>query len=133
MRQEHKKYFVIDGVDLQSNRIHGDFKMLHREFLLDEPNPPSGQKINYKAGVATVLYVEKDKDGKFPEVIVDSMTVQRLPDRFEKKVRDPDGRVRMVKGFNAKLFYGCKKCTAKEFAALIGVTKKADIMGGKKK
>ncbi len=121
MRHEHKKHFVIGGVDFQSNRVHGDFKMLHREFELEDPNPPSGEKIDWKKGTAMVLYVEKDKDGQFPEVIVDSMSVQRTPDRYRVEKKDSTGRIRKVKVFDAVLFYGCKKCTAKEFAKLVGI------------
>lgn len=129
MRHEHKKFFVIGGVDLQSNRVYGDYKLLHREFLLDEPNPPSGEKINWKAGTATVLYVEKGNDGAFPEVIVDSMTVQRIPDRYKVEKKDSTGRIRKVKVADAVLFYGCKKASVKEFAVLVGITKET----GKKK
>ena len=133
MRHEHKQFFVIDGVDLQSNRVHGDYKLLHREFILDDPNPPSGEKIDWKKGTAMVLYVEKGNDGNFPEVIVDSMTVQRIPDRYKREVKDTEGRIRRVKVFDAVLFYGCKKCTAKEFAKLIGIGEKDNQGEAKKK
>lgn len=126
MRHEHKKHFVIGGVDFQSNRVHGDLKMLHREFILDDPNPPSGQKIDWKKGTAMVLYVERGDDGAFPEVIVDSMTVQRTPDRYKVEKKDATGRLRRIKVFDAVQFYGCKKCTVAEFAKLIGITKKKD-------
>lgn len=126
MRREHKKFFVIGGVNLQSNMVYGDYKLLYREFELDEPNPPSGEKIEWKKGAAMVLYVEKGNDGAFPEVIVDSMKVQRIPDRYRIEKKDSTGRIRKVKVFDAVLFYDCKKVTAKEFAVLAGIIKKKD-------
>jgi len=126
MRAQHKKHFVIGGVDLQSNRVYGDYKILHREFMLDDPNPPTGVKLDWNAGKAMILYVEKGDDGAFPEVITDSMTVQRTPDKYKVRVKDSDGRICNVKVADAVLFYGCKKCTAKEFAVLAGIAKKAE-------
>ncbi len=132
MRHEHKQFFVIKGVDLQSNRVYGDYKMLHREFILDDPNPPSGQKINYKKGTALVLYVERGNDGQFPEVVVDSMSVQRVLDRYKVEKKDKTGRLRRVPVADANLFYGCKKVTAEEFAELISVGKEVEKPGKKK-
>jgi hypothetical protein len=125
MRDQHKQFFVVGGVDLKSNRVYGDFKLLHREFVLDEPNPPFGEKLDMKKGRPMVVYVGKDKDGKFPEVIVDSLKVHRIPDRYKVEKKDPDGRVRRIKVFDAVPFNGCKIVTAKEFAEIAGITKKA--------
>lgn len=126
MRHEHKEFFVVGGEELKSNKVYGDFKLLYREFKLDDPNPPKGVKLEWKKGTALVLYVEKDSDGKFPEVIVDSMTVQRVPEYFKREVKDPDGRFRRVKCADAQLFYGCKKVTAEEFGKLAGIIKESD-------
>ncbi len=133
MRAQHKKHFVVGGVDLQSNRVYGDYKIKHREFMLDDPNPPTGIKMDWNAGKAMILYVEKGKDGQFPDLVIDSMTVQRKLDKYKVRTKDDDGRIRNTNVADAKLFYGCKKCTAKEFAKLVGITKEADKVEDMKK
>jgi hypothetical protein len=125
MRQKDKSRFLVETkkgkVAVESNRIYGDYKVLHREYRLNDPHPPHGNKVDYDDGTAIVICIKKDAKGQFPDVVCNSFTSCQQRVRKTVQYKAPDGRMMKIDTHDYLPYYDFETLEVTEFAQKAGL------------
>lgn len=124
----HKQHFIVDTADgplsIESNRVYGDYKVLHREFVLTDPHPDVGVKKDYKDGTPLVMFIHKDKKGGFPDLETDGLGRAFLRIPITVTVKEFGSGVPVKRsGHKRKAFYDFEVMPVADFAIKAGLVK----------